>query len=1780
MLLPALVLLSMLLDISTPHLRAAGPTAWDLSANFTVSANPNGAWSYGQFTNASGFQLFTNAVLAGPAIPVDFWATGRPSTASVARNALATPWDSTVAPTEHWGPHQVGMHPGSDGASPVVRWTCPHRGFFIINAIFSLLDSGASADAHIKVNGVEAYGNSAVSTPGSFRSVTELLEGDTVDFVVGWGLNGNYGQDNLGLAAQVAEVPPCVNVPTNGLISWWRADGDPSDALENHPATFNSADYWAGIISDSFRFDGSERSVELGSWFNLQEFTISFWINPAARQSNGYANIIDNNHTAGRSWVLQQDGLNNNHFAFGAVGTPTTILNFDLSAREEWSHLAVTRRLENGLYVARGYLNGEPTGESSTSTTAIFYDGTQSLRLGNWGQGGRALNGLVDETMVFNRALSQGEIRTIFDYAVNGGICNHPPVALNDDYTAAAGIDLNVASPGVLSNDYDPEQQSLTAAIVSPPSHGTASVNPNGSFVYSPAAGFSGTDSFSYVASDGTLQSPPTVVTITVSAPIQNEGPSFEIGEIPFQFANSGTELRFHVQSPSLSPDAVITAAYANPPNGTIRFANGTFSYTPGNLDKYNFTVTFTSSSSSGSVSQPVTISPTVNLPPDQISIGVEQRPLPDAEAQEFILEYGTGSSVPEVFNYVSRSTTNVIISAKRLVFVPGHENSLYERYAQRSDIRSIELNADELVIGGPLHWASAEVTVHARSVQFQDRTGHPPASITTTPDNPLLPNPPQESAPGADGLSAGTIHFLAKEYQQNGSPGTPRLILRGGTAQNGGPGHDGSPAIDRTMASGSTDPHVTAVAVHFQLGDAFKNITVGPNKYPDQDGDEFNIENYPWRPENGGDSAPDGVPGFGGAGGKLETMLPMIAFDSRGGASGSSKDHFGAAAGQPNPAYFDIIYFSWPDGQATLSAAAINNSKAGTDSRARKAVAPFGPAGLLLPANAPYGWLSPNLLRAVLVYGKKAYLQGHSDEAAILFDYYTGILNELEGSRDWALRLQVDQLEFTQLASEMQVIQHRIASGLDYFGNPPGWAPLLSLEANFSAFNQEVDPALRILYVNYWLGAKITSLQEKLAAIETARSAAKTEISQKQVDFVQASATLPALQARASILSQQTSDLQGDLQHVQDALLAQAKSNVEPPFWKKVTKVLGTICSFIPLPVTQGIAVAANFADNFDASKPWDSILKLPNLISDLSSDNLEKAATAELAQLPKIPNLDNNDLKGVVGELQKSASSMKSIYSTTLAKLRDTGVPKNEVDAELARLKATSPAFNDLTDRIAKLMAEKQALGEQAAQITQELGTLHDDITVQLLAVDSFNRLYAADAGAVDLNRAAAYLAEMARRAQERLLHYQYLVKKAYEYRMLEPYPYDLDLNDVFDSFVKLADKGIAPGSIPPDEFKNLRGLYDATLSWVIHSVIDRYNDNPPESAAPVRYPLSSAELQELNTTGEVSLNFKALGLFKPDEESVRIVKVRALSAVPESVPAGLSFGYADLTLEHGGESILNKGGKEFRFLHYNRRTDNPITWASRVDLITQNIDNVGPSPSAESLLHALLLDTPPDMQLFASPGGWADLTLKKSVNPANVDVAFKSILLEVTYEFVPRASTSPFRVLQVDVNDGLAPLLTVTHPDIEGRQDGYGSFRRYFPKGQSVTVSAPNRVGAWQFVQFTRASGQGVPDQPLISVLQGDQNQLAVTIGNDTEIHALYSAPVAPHLSITIGADGSQTLLLEGMPNSLYVIESTESLKPPVWSPFTTVPYSAPAAMPVPPTGVARFFRARSQ
>ena len=87
-----------------------------------------------------------------------------------------------------------------------------------------------------------------------------------------------------------------------------------------------------------------------------------------------------------------------------------------------------------------------------------------------------------------------------WSFGTSGSIT--PPTTVNDSYTSAANTPLAVPAPGVLTNDSSNGGGPLSATLVASVGNGILSFNADGSFVYTPSAGFIGADNFTYRAAN------------------------------------------------------------------------------------------------------------------------------------------------------------------------------------------------------------------------------------------------------------------------------------------------------------------------------------------------------------------------------------------------------------------------------------------------------------------------------------------------------------------------------------------------------------------------------------------------------------------------------------------------------------------------------------------------------------------------------------------------------------------------------------------------------------------------------------------------------------------------------------------------------------------------------------------------------------------------------------------------------------------------------------------------------------------------------------------------------------------------------------------------------------------------------------------------------------------------------------------------------------------------------------------------------------------------------
>jgi hypothetical protein len=465
---------------------------------------------------------------------------------------------------------------------------------------------------------------------------------------------------------------------------------------------------------------------------------------------------------------------------------------------------------------------------------------------------------------------------------------------------------------------------------------------------------------------------------------------------------------------------------------------------------------------------------------------------------------------------------------------------------------------------------------------------------------------------------------------------------------------------------------------------------------------------------------------------------------------------------------------------------------------------------------------------------------------------------------------------------------------------------------------------------------------------------------------------------------------------------------------------------------------------------------------------------------------------LNAMSGPLIEGAKNLQNILSKGSA-------PKDQIHAELARLMSESKEYQELIVEAKNLENKKEELLQKMTTTINDITTTTVYLQKDVVAIDGLSRDVFNGNSVRDL-RAMKYLDDMERRAKERLLKYHYYMAKSYEYRLLKPYTAELNLSKMFDRFRAIAEINPDRIMLSSEDFQNLKAVYEEQLSTVTANILDEYNTNRPELSIPIRFSLTQADLESLNSGNEISLNIFERGMIPPYEENVRIVNFKIHDMKVHREGGESNFAYFDLLLEHSGKSMLRKNGEIYWFNHINQENQNPIIWGIRYDANNGITNAKEPSFASQSLLYSLLdkLGKKDEIMIYSRPGAWADILISKNdVTSDNTKMIIDELTFELQYDFVQRPTNN--RNLDVYAGDVeksnilLSPYIKTSRVDKNNRSDGRGTFYRTYNRGTELNLEAPEESGRWKFINWTNRYDEIVSNKTQVNANMNNDNYL---------------------------------------------------------------------------------------
>jgi len=202
----------------------------------------------------------------------------------------------------------------------------------------------------------------------------------------------------------------------SGTVAVDSAGGD-QDANQNQGTVTWTA---TGLIGGALDLDGFSSLQALDALSPADTaFTMSAWVNP--NTDGGYKGIYAGRNTPG-NWGLNIES-GHGDFRFSTIGASHGVDSPDNSVVESggWYHMAITWEGDGVNKTGIAYLNGVPIGSAPGHITAVYASPDGFYNIGDDPCcGNREFNGQIDDIAVWNEALTEAQIMTVYEGGLAG----------------------------------------------------------------------------------------------------------------------------------------------------------------------------------------------------------------------------------------------------------------------------------------------------------------------------------------------------------------------------------------------------------------------------------------------------------------------------------------------------------------------------------------------------------------------------------------------------------------------------------------------------------------------------------------------------------------------------------------------------------------------------------------------------------------------------------------------------------------------------------------------------------------------------------------------------------------------------------------------------------------------------------------------------------------------------------------------------------------------------------------------------------------------------------------------------------------------------------------------------------------------------------------------------------------------------------------------------------------------------------------------------------------
>ena len=224
-----------------------------------------------------------------------------------------------------------------------------------------------------------------------------------------------------------------------------------------------------------------------------------------------------------------------------------------------------------------------------------------------------------------------------------------------------------------------------------------------------------------------------------------------------------------------------------------------------------------------------------------------------------------------------------------------------------------------------------------------------------------------------------------------------------------------------------------------------------------------------------------------------------------------------------------------------------------------------------------------PLQVEPVLQFVRDAYLNGQRDEARKVLGIYRQALDRIPAADR--------SVEILSQLTEIKALLTQMDNNLDYYGNPPGWLPRLSLVSNLQLFFADQKNAVELLYYAYKLEKSWATVENQAQLLKGTATALRTSIQLAQSRFGEALRLLDSSRSELASIEGNAAESKRKFEALNNRINEKAKDiATEQAILSGICDLAAGVCQVIPVGQpflgTAGSTVF-KLAGNIDLSNP-----------------------------------------------------------------------------------------------------------------------------------------------------------------------------------------------------------------------------------------------------------------------------------------------------------------------------------------------------------------------------------------------------------------------------------------------------------------------------------------------------------------------------------------------------------------------------------------------------------------